>query len=410
MRAWIGGGTNHEDKMKSLAASYAYQREAILEGHKDDDDVMNLKLDELDQAFKSFLGTTTSTLLRPPVDIPVPYVSSDPEEAARIEERHAAIAEHNAKLESVAEIFNGNMQRHIDTFYEAFTSAIKEKDFEAAYEESMALLKDTETTSAEDISYDDMQSIMDVLRNEPVEFGPDGKPTKFRYESVDDALAALCMDDRVPMCVRDHVSELFGYPQLSMSDQFAKKLESEADWHENVLRDLAEKYTSLRDEILKTFKDEDRMEQKLGELDYSFKQALESTYQKLLRNSTLHELGAEFVSIKQNFDDNMVRHLSAFFDSFTAVIKEKDFDAAFDESMDLLRDTSTMSYEELSYSDMMKIIDIMRNDPVAYDEDGKPAKLRYSSREEMLDALFSNKGVPSCFKDKISELLGLSHS
>jgi acyl-CoA hydrolase len=47
---------------------------------------------------------------------------------------------------------------------------------------------------------------------------------------------------------------------------------------------------------------------------------------------------------------------------------------------------------------------------IAYDEDGKPTKFRYSSREEMLDALFSDKGVPSCFKDKISELLGLSQS
>lgn len=161
MKVILNRPGNHEDTLKAFAERYAFVREDILKRYRDDPDVLNQKLDELDKTFKSFLGATGNAPLRPGAYIGAVYLSENEAELKANEALIEARAEHKRNLNNMAQSFADNMHRHVDAFFDSFTAAISEQGFETAFSQSMALLKGTETGSHGALSYNDTLKLLE---------------------------------------------------------------------------------------------------------------------------------------------------------------------------------------------------------------------------------------------------------
>jgi hypothetical protein len=203
LRIQLNGAESHEETLKNFAEKYAELRDEIQNNKELGEDEKTQQLDELDKLFKTYLGNSAKAPLVPISEGPGLLTGWNAEDAKRNE----AIIQHSEHIKSVLANLADNMQRHVDTFYDSFTTALKEKDFDTAFNESLELIKSSETSSYEDISYDDMQKIMDTMRNTAVEFDAAGIPTKYRYQSIEDAINAVLGDESLSEVIRSGLEE-----------------------------------------------------------------------------------------------------------------------------------------------------------------------------------------------------------
>jgi DNA-binding ferritin-like protein len=206
LRIHTNGAENHEEYLKGMSEKYTELRDEILNGSDASEEEKDKQLSDLDTLFKTFLDNTARTPVLPLADGLGAVASLNDAELERNEAKLKESAQRRDDINGIVANFSNNMARYVDDFYSSFTDAIKENDFDTAFNESIALLKSSETSSYEDISYNDIQKIMDTMRNDAVEFDEDGIPTKYRYQSFEDALSALCADDTIPSYVRDKIS------------------------------------------------------------------------------------------------------------------------------------------------------------------------------------------------------------
>ena len=158
MKVMLNRPDSHEDTLKALAEKYALVRDDIRSRYGDDEEVLNQKLNALDKKFKAFLESTGKIPIRQMEKAEI-YTSHNDEELeanqALIKER----AEQKKNFDDIAKNYTDNMHRHIRTFFDSFTTEIKEKNFEAAFSDSLAIIKNTKTNKNGEISYDEMQVI-----------------------------------------------------------------------------------------------------------------------------------------------------------------------------------------------------------------------------------------------------------
>lgn len=209
--------------------------------------------------------------------------------------------------------------------------------------------------------------------------------------------------------------------------------------HEEWLENLSRKYVEFCDEAANNFSDEsDEYYMQMEALNRAFESALKNTtlmpifsYKapeaKLVTftpeqakeqmqfeaemariNQEIDEYNKNVQDIRLNFQNNMLRHVNTFYENFIHSIQTNSFETAFKESMELLNNSETTSSDEISYSDMMKIKDMISNNPVEYDEDGFPTKYRHKTAEDSYRALLKDDSIPYYVQKYISELFNYS--
>lgn len=203
--------------------------------------------------------------------------------------------------------------------------------------------------------------------------------------------------------------------------------------HEERLMSLSERYTEMRNELGETFKDnEDEYYHQMEKLNTAFKGALDSTcltpiysfkttdgklygFTEEQENERIHfekeaiKTYAEYEkynknvqSVMKNFQKNLLKHVDTFYESFINSIQMNKFDTAYQETMSSLKSHKTTSYNEISYSDMINIMDVINNVPIKFDEHGTPTKMRYNSAEQSFKELIKNDSIPKSVKKVIS--------
>lgn len=220
-----GAVPTHEEKVEALSKRYVEMRDELGEMFKDNEDEYNSQMEKLNLAFKGALESTTMMMMYPynPGKL---HVFREDQEAERIrfEEK---VAKRSAELDVMKNFIN-NLSRHVNTFYESFINSIQTNDYDIAFQESMSLLKNEETSSYNEISYTDMIHIMDVIDNKPIEFDENGIPTKMRYNSADQSFRELIKDESVPYSVRKAITDIFN---------LYKKNEEQQERMENLAND-----------------------------------------------------------------------------------------------------------------------------------------------------------------------------
>ena len=208
-----------------------------------------------------------------------------------------------------------------------------------------------------------------------------------------------------------------------------------APTHEEKLVALSQRYAEMRDELAEMFKDnEDEYYSQIESLNLAFKGALESTtltpiYSFKTMDGKLHAFTedqeaerirfeeesaktyAEYErynknvqDVMKNFQDNLSRHVNTFYKSFINSIQTNDYDIAFQESMSLLKSEETTSYNEISYTDMVHIMDVLNNIPIEFDENGTPTKMRYNSADQSFRELIKDESVPYSVRKAIADI------
>ncbi len=211
-----------------------------------------------------------------------------------------------------------------------------------------------------------------------------------------------------------------------------------APTHEERLVGLSQRYVEMRDELREIFKDnEDEYYSQIESLNLAFKGALESTtltpiYSFKTIDGKLHafteDQEAERIQFEEesartyaeyerynknvqdvmkNFRDNLSRHVNTFYKSFINSIQTNDYDIAFQESMSLLKSEETTSYNEISYTDMVHIMDVLNNIPMEFDENGMPTKMRYNSADQSFIELIKDERVPYSVRKSIADIFNL---
>lgn len=212
-----GEAPTHEERLEALSKRYGEMRDELAGMFKDDEDEYYRQMEKLNIAFK---GALDSTCLTPIYSFKVNNtvaVFTQDQEAERIQfEKEAAktnaeYEQYNKNVQDTMKNFRDNLLRHVNTFYESFINSIQTNDYETAFNESMSLLKSSETTSYNEISYSDMVRIMDVINNVGIEFDEHGTPTKMRYDTADQSFRELVKDDSIPYSVRKTIAETFNF-------------------------------------------------------------------------------------------------------------------------------------------------------------------------------------------------------
>ncbi|GAB6085029.1 hypothetical protein [Alkaliphilus crotonatoxidans] len=209
---------NHEEWLEALGKRYVEMRDELHDMYIDNENELYRQLDRLNDAFQQSLN---DTCLMPAYSYKtveakiVAFTEDQDSERIQFEEAaaraYAECEEYNKNVQNIMDNFRKNMLRHVDTFYENFIQAIQTKDFTAAYQESMTLLKNSKTTAYNEISYSDMLRIKDVINNVPTEFDEQGYPTKMRYNTADESFRALLQENSVSYSVRKTIADIFNF-------------------------------------------------------------------------------------------------------------------------------------------------------------------------------------------------------
>lgn len=72
--------------------------------------------------------------------------------------------------------------------------------------------------------------------------------------------------------------------------------------------------------------------------------------------------------------------------------------------MSLLKSGETTSYNEISYTDMVHIMDVLNNIPIEFDENGTPTKMRYNSADQSFRELIKDESVPYSVRKAIADI------
>jgi dGTP triphosphohydrolase len=200
---WSSGGD--EALIKDTAQKYAEMKNEIREKYKDDEDEMYKQMGELNQAFEMALSRNALVPVHQDRINTKLYASTTPEELRRNEEEIERIAKendaYNKTMRGILSNLHNNMKRNIDEFFESFIEKTNTQDFETAYTESMALLKERETKSYEDIAYDDLLKIRDEL----FATDTDGKPMP-----LDSVLRSIIDNEDISALVREGLARELG--------------------------------------------------------------------------------------------------------------------------------------------------------------------------------------------------------
>ncbi|HZK27701.1 MAG TPA: hypothetical protein VFD00_09225 [Thermoclostridium sp.] len=204
-----------------------------------------------------------------------------------------------------------------------------------------------------------------------------------------------------------------------------------APTHEERLTALGQRYAEMRNELMEMFKDnEDEYYSQIEKLNLAFKGALDSTCltpiysfktmdgklygftkeqeaERIRFEEEVAKRSAEYENtsdVMKNFRDNLSRHVNTFYENFINSIQTNDYDTAFQESMSLLKSSKTTSYNEISYTDMVRIMDVLNNIPIEFDENGTPAKMRYTSADQSFRELIKYEGVSYSVRKAIADI------
>lgn len=209
---------SHEERLEILGKRYVEMCDELNDLFIDDEDELYRQLSRLNDAFQQSLKDTCLMPIYSFKTVEARIVAfTEDQETERIqfeEEAAKAYAEceqYNKNVQNIMDNFRENMLRHVNTFYENFINAIQTKDFTTAYQESMTLLKNSETTAYNEISYLDMLRIKDVINNVPTDFDDQGYPIKMRYNATDQSFKALLKEDSVSYSVRKAIADIFNY-------------------------------------------------------------------------------------------------------------------------------------------------------------------------------------------------------
>ena len=181
----------------------------------------------------------------------------------------------------------------------------------------------------------------------------------------------------------------------------------------------------MRDELGEMFKDnEDEYNRQIEKLNLAFKGALKSTTLTQMYPTNpgkLQSFGVDqeaeriqyeenvarrtsAFDVMKNFENNLLRHVDIFYESFINSIRTNNYDTAFQESMSLLKSEGTSSYDEISYTDMIHIMDVMNNKAIEFDENGIPTKTRYNSAEEAFRELINDARISYSVRKSIADI------
>jgi len=196
------------------------------------------------------------------------------------------------------------------------------------------------------------------------------------------------------------------------------------------IENISRMYMKIRDELLENHGDNpDELYRQLGELNTAFEGALRSIAglsvgvpkQRILPLTVTYteadkaaferkyreaeQFNQAIRNVFQNFSNNMLRHMDAFFISFIEYAKDNDFDTAFGNSMAHLNAAETTSLEEISFTDMLKIVETLQNRAVEFDDEGRPVRFRYATFEDALWALARNQDISAIITDHMMMIL-----
>jgi len=199
--------------------------------------------------------------------------------------------------------------------------------------------------------------------------------------------------------------------------------------HEEKVEALSQRYVEMRDELGEMFKhNEDEYNIQIEKLNLAFKGALQSTtltpmyaynpgnLQAFREDQEVERIQFEEESAKtyteyknaldimKNFRDNLSRHVDTFYESFISSIKTNDYDTAFQESISLLKGEETSSYNEISYTDMLYIMDVITNKAIEFNENGTPTKMRYSSADQPFRELINDERISYSVRKSIADI------
>lgn len=194
--------------------------------------------------------------------------------------------------------------------------------------------------------------------------------------------------------------------------------------HEEKVEALSKRYVEMRDELGEMFKDnEDEYNNQIEKLNLAFKGALDSTTMMMYPSNPgklqVFEVDQEAertryqekvarrtnaLDVMKNFRDNLSRHVNIFYESFINYMQTNDYDTAFQESMSLLKGEETSSYDEISYTDMVHIMDVMNNKAIEFDKNGIPTKMRYNSTEDAFIELINDERISYSVRKSIADI------
>jgi hypothetical protein len=210
LRTGYNSSVENEQRMKDTAAKYAELREEILKKYADDENERFKQLSELNQAFEASLKNENKLPLFPHnVNKLEAYMTNDEDVQKDIEKeikrKEEETEKYNQALKEIYDNFNKNMSGHVDMFYESFIKNLETMDFETAYAESMDLLNNSESKSAEDISYSDMVLIRDTMMSKDEVLDEDGKPVEHKYNTLEEALRAMTSNEKITETIRQDI-------------------------------------------------------------------------------------------------------------------------------------------------------------------------------------------------------------
>ena len=209
----------------------------------------------------------------------------------------------------------------------------------------------------------------------------------------------------------------------------------EVPTHEERLVALSQRYAEMSDELAEMFRDNrDEYYNQMEKLNMAFKGALDGTcltpiYSFKTADGTMYaftqDQEAERIQfekesakinkynenvddIMKNFRNNLLRHVNTFYETFISSIQANDYNTAFQDSMSLLKSGGTVSYNEISYPDMVSIMDIINNIPTEFDQHGTPTKMRYSSAEQSFRELIKYDTLPYHVRKEIADIFNYS--
>ena len=181
------GGWNRSisqtERMEILARTYMELREKIKEYYTGDE--FYRKMDKLNRSFESFLKHSL------PITATSDHIPGS-----------LATKFKNNKIE--------NFQRHMSNFFEHFINNIQNMDFDEAFQASMDVILNSETTSLTDISFLDVISMNDWMEKGVELWKTDEFPKEFRYNIFSWTIKMILNDQKLPELLRIAIANMFG--------------------------------------------------------------------------------------------------------------------------------------------------------------------------------------------------------
>ncbi|MCL2564639.1 MAG: hypothetical protein FWE24_02360 [Defluviitaleaceae bacterium] len=216
--------------------------------------------------------------------------------------------------------------------------------------------------------------------------------------------------------------------RLSFMGEFFHVGFNSPDGFEAAIKNLARKYSKLREGLLERYSDNQyELYRQLGELNQAFENALRST--TLLPQPSMPSSGIGSSNMPQNIQDaikselqkyesiknfmqtlqqNMMRHLDIFFEIFIHNIQSSDFDTAFTHTMETLAASESTSLSDMSFRDMVLIRDTLFEGRYELDEDGNEVFILNNPADSIFNVI-RNTDISHAIRRELADSLGFNH-